>query len=124
MVERGVVIHDTFTPVLPPVSPATKVVISNAPPLIKKESLGCGAEAHLVPSCPEKSGARPMRSRPTAGGGPPQPARSGNTAGGEPYQPTRSEVAASAEAPQPTRSEAAVGERAGGFPRCLFGKHR
>lgn len=33
LVERGAIIHDTLTPVLPLVSPAKKVSISNAPPL-------------------------------------------------------------------------------------------
>ena len=33
VVERGVVIHVTFNPVSPLVNPATKIVISNAPPL-------------------------------------------------------------------------------------------
>ena len=39
VVEQGVVIQGTFTPVLPLVSPAAKVVISNAPPFIKNEDL-------------------------------------------------------------------------------------
>ncbi|KAE8277540.1 Transposon TX1 uncharacterized 82 kDa protein ORF 1 [Larimichthys crocea] len=39
VVERGVVIQDTFTPVLPLVNPAAKVIISNAPPFIKNESI-------------------------------------------------------------------------------------
>lgn len=39
VVESGVVIGDTFTPVLPLVSPAKKVLISNAPPFIKNEAL-------------------------------------------------------------------------------------
>ena len=39
VVEKGVVIHDTFTPVLPLVSPARKITISNAPPFIKNETL-------------------------------------------------------------------------------------
>ena len=39
VVETGVVIHDTFVPVLPLVSPAKKVIISNAPPFIKNETL-------------------------------------------------------------------------------------
>ncbi|KAI3357946.1 hypothetical protein L3Q82_016322 [Scortum barcoo] len=97
-VESGVVIQGTFTPVLPLVSPAKKVIISNAPPpFIKNEALikelsrrqvfmvlkdntaelnlsfnfkvegfnymvfatsetmkcfGCGAEGHLIRSCP------------------------------------------------------------------------
>ncbi|KAI3375657.1 hypothetical protein L3Q82_003721 [Scortum barcoo] len=38
-VESGVVIQGTFTPVLPLVSPAKKVIISNAPPFIKNEAL-------------------------------------------------------------------------------------
>lgn len=38
LVERGVVIHDTFVPVLPLVSPAKRVTISNAPPFIKNEA--------------------------------------------------------------------------------------
>ena len=39
VVETGVVIQDTFTPVLPLVSPARKITISNAPPFIKNEML-------------------------------------------------------------------------------------
>ena len=39
VVETGVVIHDTFNPVLPLVNPATRVMISNAPPFIKNETL-------------------------------------------------------------------------------------
>lgn len=39
LVESVVVIHDTFTPALPLVSPAKKVTISNAPPFIKNETL-------------------------------------------------------------------------------------
>lgn len=39
VVERGVVIHDTFTTVLPLVSPAIRVIIPNAPPSIKNEIL-------------------------------------------------------------------------------------
>ena len=39
VVEKGVVIHDTFNPVLPLVNPATRVMISNAPPFIKNETL-------------------------------------------------------------------------------------
>ena len=35
VVETGVVIHDTFTPVLPLVSPARKITISNAPRSLK-----------------------------------------------------------------------------------------
>ncbi|KAE8284778.1 Transposon TX1 uncharacterized 82 kDa protein ORF 1 [Larimichthys crocea] len=39
VVERGVVIQDTFTPVFPLVNPTAKVIISNAPPFIKNESI-------------------------------------------------------------------------------------
>lgn len=39
LVERGVVIHDTFMSILPLVSPPKKVTISNAPPFIKNETL-------------------------------------------------------------------------------------
>lgn len=39
VVESSVVIQDTFTSVLPHVSPPTRVVISNAPPFIKDEGL-------------------------------------------------------------------------------------
>ena len=39
VVEKGVVIHDTFNPVLPLVNPATRVMISNAPPFIKNDTL-------------------------------------------------------------------------------------
>lgn len=38
LVERGVIIHGTFVPVLPLVSPAKRVTISNAPPFIKNEA--------------------------------------------------------------------------------------
>ena len=39
VVEKGVVIHGTFTPVSPLVNQATKNTISNAPPFIKNELL-------------------------------------------------------------------------------------
>ena len=39
LVEKGVVIQDTFTTVSPLTNPAMKVMISNAPPFIKNESL-------------------------------------------------------------------------------------
>lgn len=39
LVERGVVIHDTFMSILLLVSPPKKVTISNAPPFIKNETL-------------------------------------------------------------------------------------
>lgn len=35
VVENGVVFRETFTPVLPLVNPAKKIIISNAPPFIK-----------------------------------------------------------------------------------------
>lgn len=39
VVEKGIVVRDTFTPVLPLVSPAKKIIISNAPPFLKNEDL-------------------------------------------------------------------------------------
>ena len=39
VVENGIVVRDTFTPVLPLISPTKKIVISNAPPFIKNEIL-------------------------------------------------------------------------------------
>lgn len=39
VVESGVVILNTFTPVLPLVSPAKRVIISNAPPFIGNETI-------------------------------------------------------------------------------------
>lgn len=39
VVERGVVIHGLFTPVLPLSTPAKKVILSNIPPFIKDEAL-------------------------------------------------------------------------------------
>ena len=39
VVEKGVVIRDTFTPVLPLVSPAKRITVSNAPPFIKTDDL-------------------------------------------------------------------------------------
>lgn len=37
LVEKGVVIQDTLTTVSPLTNPATKVIISNAPPFIRKQ---------------------------------------------------------------------------------------
>lgn len=48
LVERGVVIHDTFVPVLPLVSPAKRVTISNAPPFIKNEAKELSRYDHLI----------------------------------------------------------------------------
>lgn len=39
VVESGVVIKDSFPPVLPLVSPASRIMISNAPPFIRNEAL-------------------------------------------------------------------------------------
>lgn len=39
VVEKGINIRDTFIPVLPLVSPAKRITISNAPPFIKSEDL-------------------------------------------------------------------------------------
>lgn len=39
VVERDVVIQDTFIPLLPLVSPARKITMSDAPPFIKNEVL-------------------------------------------------------------------------------------
>lgn len=39
VVESGVVIHDTFTPVFPLANPARRIMISNTPPFIKNEDL-------------------------------------------------------------------------------------
>ena len=44
VVETGIVLRDTFTPVYPLVNPSKKITISNA---------GCGAEGHLIRACPE-----------------------------------------------------------------------
>lgn len=40
LVEKGVVIQNTFTTVSPLTNPATTVMISNAPPFFKNESVG------------------------------------------------------------------------------------
>ena len=39
VVESGVVIHDTFTPVFPLANPGRRIMISNTPPFIKNEDL-------------------------------------------------------------------------------------
>ncbi|KAK0155410.1 Transposon TX1 uncharacterized protein [Merluccius polli] len=39
VVEAGIVLRDTFTPVFPLVNPSKKVIISNAPPFIKNDDL-------------------------------------------------------------------------------------
>ncbi|KAI2645684.1 Transposon TX1 uncharacterized 82 kDa protein [Labeo rohita] len=39
VVQKGVVIQDTFTPVMPLVQPAKKIIVSNVPPFIKDEML-------------------------------------------------------------------------------------
>ncbi len=37
LIERGIVINNTFLPVLPLSSPSKKIVLSNVPPFIKNE---------------------------------------------------------------------------------------
>ncbi|KAL4009126.1 hypothetical protein ACER0C_002978 [Sarotherodon galilaeus] len=46
LVESGGVIHKTFTTILPLVSPAKKITISNAPPFIKNETLAKELSQH------------------------------------------------------------------------------
>ena len=50
VVERGLVIRDLFTQVLPLASPARRVMILNVPPYISNEALGreLGGYGHLV----------------------------------------------------------------------------
>lgn len=39
LMESGIILRDTFTPIFPLVNPSKKVTISNAPPFIKNEDL-------------------------------------------------------------------------------------
>ncbi len=39
LIETGLIIKDTFVPVLPLSSPSKKVVLSNVPPFVKNEKL-------------------------------------------------------------------------------------
>ncbi len=39
VVQSGVVIQDTFTPVIPLVQPAKRIILANVPPFIKDETL-------------------------------------------------------------------------------------
>ncbi len=39
VVQSGVIIQDTFTPVIPLVQPAKRIILSNVPPFIKDETL-------------------------------------------------------------------------------------
>lgn len=39
LVESGLIIRDTFVPVLPLSSPSKKIILSNVPPFVKKNTL-------------------------------------------------------------------------------------